>query len=111
MPDIRDVLRIALEWSGFTVAVAADGKAALEIVQALLIDLVLLDIKLPGVDGMMLLRHLRAMPIARAKPVILMSAFLTEQERARGLAEGANDYIIKPFHLPEVISKVNHLLG
>ena len=104
---IRTVLRGYLEADGFTVTEAADGEEALEVLHRLPIDVVLLDIMLPGVDGMEVLRRLRATSDAF---VILVSARTEEVDKLVGLGSGADDYITKPFSPREVVARVKAVL-
>lgn len=105
---IRRGLVDALRFGGYAVHEAADGRAGLELGLALRIDLALLDLVLPGVDGFELLAKLR-----RSKPtlpVILVTARGAEPERVRGLKEGADDYVVKPFSARELLARVEAVL-
>jgi two-component system phosphate regulon response regulator PhoB len=73
-------------------------------------DLVVLDLMLPGLSGIELCRRLRARPETRSLPIIMLTARGEESERIRGLATGADDYIVKPFSVPELIARVRALL-
>ena len=73
-------------------------------------DLVVLDWMLPGISGIELCRRLRARPETRALPVIMLTARGEESERVRGLVTGADDYIVKPFSVPELMARVRALL-
>lgn len=105
--DIAELLRLNLADEGYGVAVAPDGEAALDLLDGGLWDAVILDLMLPGMDGMEVCRHIRALP--RYTPIIIVSAKSAETERVLGLEEGADDYITKPFSLQEVKARVKAL--
>src|SRR5216683_3379646 len=73
-------------------------------------DLIVLDWMLPGLSGIELCRRLRARPETRSLPIIMLTARGEESERVRGLATGADDYIVKPFSVPELLARVKGLL-
>ncbi|MEZ5079444.1 MAG: response regulator transcription factor [Thermoleophilia bacterium] len=104
---IRRLLRMYLSDAGFTVAEAADGDQALEQVRRGGIDLMLLDLMIPGVDGFEVTRRLRE--IANI-PVIMVTARTEEAHRVTGLELGADDYVTKPFSPIEVVARVKAVL-
>jgi two-component system phosphate regulon response regulator PhoB len=105
------LLRYNLEAEGFSVDVIARGDDAdLALRDQALPDLVLLDWMLPGVSGIELCRRLRARPEAQFLPVIMLTARGEEAERIRGLKTGADDYLVKPFSIPELIARIRALL-
>jgi DNA-binding response OmpR family regulator len=106
-PNIRTVLRGYLEAAGFAVAEAADGEAAVDQVRRQPPDLVLLDIVLPGIDGLEALRQLRTFSDVY---VILVTARTEEVDKLVGLGVGADDYITKPFSPREVAARVKAVL-
>lgn len=106
-PHIRTVLRGFLQAEGFEVAEAADGEAALSEIRRQRPDLVLLDIMLPGIDGLEVLRRLRTFSDAY---VILVTARTEEVDTLVGLAVGADDYVTKPFSPREVTARVKAVL-
>jgi len=106
-PKIVDVLRAYLEGEGFEVATAADGPAALEAAAASRPDLALLDVMLPGIDGIELTRRFQR---DYDLPVILVTARTDEIDRLIGLEVGADDYISKPFSPREVVARVKAVL-
>jgi DNA-binding response OmpR family regulator len=96
-PDLVELVRRWLARAGHQVDHAATGPAALEALAAdPLPDLLLLDVMLPRIDGFAVLRRLRAEPRTQQLPVIILSSFDRDQDVARGLELGANDYIVKP---------------
>jgi DNA-binding response OmpR family regulator len=106
-PHIRTVLRGYLEAEGFAVAEAADGEAALREVRQRPPDLVLLDVMLPGIDGIEVLRQLRTFSDVY---VILVTARTEEVDKLVGLGVGADDYVTKPFSPREVAARVKAVL-
>jgi DNA-binding response OmpR family regulator len=106
-PNIRTVLRRYLEADGLAVAEAADGEAALAALRENPPDLVLLDVMLPGIDGIEVLRQLRSFSDAY---VILVTARTEEIDKLVGLGVGADDYVTKPFSPREVTARVKAVL-
>ncbi|WP_407755299.1 ATP-binding protein [Archangium sp.] len=107
--DMRDYVRRLLE-TRFSVEPVPDGLAALSAVQARLPDLVLSDVMMPGLDGLGLLRELRANPRTAAIPIILLSARAGEEATVDGLRSGADDYLVKPFSARELLARVEGCL-
>jgi two-component system, OmpR family, phosphate regulon response regulator PhoB len=104
------LLRYNLEAAGYDVDTAARGDDADVRLKETSPDLVILDWMLPGLSGIELCRRLRAQPETRQLPIIMLTARGEESERIRGLATGADDYIVKPFSVPELVARVNALL-
>ncbi len=104
---IREVVQYALEREGFRVTCVDDGLAAIEAGQRGDVDLVVLDIGLPGVDGLEVCRRLRAI---RAVPVLFLSARSDEIDRVLGLELGGDDYLTKPFSPRELVARVKAVL-
>lgn len=102
-PDIREVLRLYLENAGYRVVEAADGQEALEAVAAQHVDLCLLDIMMPRLDGYQTLKRLRE---SNSLPVIIISAKGQDPEKILGLDLGADDYLVKPFNPLEAVARV-----
>ena len=100
---LAETLRFNLEHEGYQVRTAADGIEGLSMARALRPDLVLLDLMLPRMDGLDVLRGIREHSQA---PVLLLTARTSEADRVRGLDLGADDYITKPFSLPELKARV-----
>ena len=101
--EIRSLLRLYLENAGYAVSEAADGKEAVSALQEGDIDLCLLDIMMPEIDGYHVLRKLRAFSNI---PVIIISAKDTDPEKILGLDLGADDYMVKPFSPLEAVARV-----
>jgi two-component system phosphate regulon response regulator PhoB len=104
------LLRYNLEAEGFDVDAIARGDEADTRLKESVPDLVILDWMLPGLSGIELCRRLRSRPETRALPIIMLTARGEESERVRGLATGADDYIVKPFSVPELLARVRALL-
>ena len=104
------LLRYNLEREGYEVDTIARGDDADTRLRERTPDLVVLDWMLPGLSGIELCRRLRARPETRSLPIIMLTARGEESERIRGLATGADDYIVKPFSVPELIARVRALL-
>jgi len=94
--------------AGFVVTVAADGLEGMHQVETATFDLVVLDIMLPGMDGLQLLSWMRAR--ALQTPVLILTARDTVSDRVRGLEVGADDYLIKPFAFSELLARVRTIL-
>ena len=109
-PDILQFVRMNLELEGFTVATAVSGPAALDTAKETPPDLVLLDIMMPEMDGLTVLRRLRTMPATMNVAVILLTAKALAEDRVKGLDLGADDYITKPFDLEELVARVKTVL-
>jgi len=101
------VLFELLKQSGYRVLVAKSGESALERLQSVSPDLIVLDVMMPGIDGFETCRRLKAEPATQNIPVIFMAALADTTDRVRGLALGAADYITKPFQGEEVLARVN----
>jgi CheY-like chemotaxis protein len=110
-PENLRVLGEMLEAEGYEVKVATDGPHALEIVESSKVDLILLDIRMPGMDGYEVCEKLKEGEGSREIPVIFLTALDAEDEEARGLKLGAVDYIAKPFKLELVKSRVVNQLA
>lgn len=106
--DLLAELKPFLERSGFTVATAANGRHALETLQSLTPDLIILDVLMPHMDGRELLRRLRQ--ANNWTPVILLTQVGTPVERAMSLQEGADDYLNKPFDPLELVARITAVL-
>lgn len=105
---IREVVRRYLEHDGFAVREAANGEAALAAVQRQPPDLIVLDLMLPGIDGLSLTRRLRR--DGHDVPIIMLTARGQTSDRILGLDQGADDYVVKPFSPQEIVSRVRAVL-
>ncbi len=104
------LLRYNLEAEGYEVETSARGDEADTRLKETTPDLIVLDWMLPGLSGIELCRRLRARPETRQLPIIMLTARGEESEKVRGLATGADDYIVKPFSVPELLARVRALL-
>jgi two-component system phosphate regulon response regulator PhoB len=108
--DLIELVRYNLEKEGYDVIAATDGQSGLEVVKKHRPDLVMLDLMMPGVDGLQVCQRLRADPRSGRIPVIMLTAKATEADRVVGLELGADDYITKPFSPREVVARVKAVL-
>ncbi|GAA2386404.1 response regulator transcription factor [Dactylosporangium salmoneum] len=107
-PTVSDVVRRYLEREDFAVRLAGDGRAALDAYRAERPDLVVLDLMLPGIDGLEVCRRLRAQD--PGLPIIMLTALGEESDRVLGLEIGADDYVTKPFSPRELVLRVQSVL-
>ena len=108
--NIREIESFALKNSGYQVCDFSNAKDFYRAVKEIKPDAVLLDIMLPDEDGMEILQKIRKTPETKRLPVIMITAKSTELDRVKGLDMGADDYIVKPFGVMELISRVKALL-
>jgi two-component system phosphate regulon response regulator PhoB len=109
-PAQRDILAYNLTREGYAVSQAGDGEEALLLLQEQGFDLILLDWMLPALSGIEICRRLKRDPKLREVPVIMLSARGEEADKVRGLDTGADDYLTKPYSLPELLARVrSHL--
>ena len=107
---LAEMLRYNLESEGFIVSQAESGEEAEIILAEERPDLVVLDWMLPAVSGIELCRRIRSKPETRTVPILMLTARGEESDRIRGLATGADDYVVKPFSLPELMARVKAIL-
>jgi len=101
-------LKFNLEHEGYEVVVAGNGEAALEFMSGQTFDLMILDLMLPRMGGIEVAKKIRETDTRF--PILMLSAKSTEEDRAKGLESGADDYLAKPFHLPELLLRVKGIL-
>ncbi len=106
--DIRDLIVLNLQHAGYEVQARADGIAALASQAEQASDLLILDLMMPGLDGLEVCKALRAR--GRATPILMLTAKSTELDRVLGLELGADDYLTKPFSMAELLARVKALL-
>lgn len=109
-PDIAEVVAHHLRRAGYEVERHATGVGVLQRLQAVRPDALILDLMLPGVDGLDICRAIRAEPTMAAMPIIMVTARADEPDRIRGLELGADDYVTKPFSPKELVARVAALL-
>ena len=103
---ISDLIRLNLTKAGYTCTAVYDGKAAADLLEDHDYDLILLDIMLPEINGYELMEYIRPMGI----PVIFLTAKASLDDRMRGLTSGAEDYLVKPFEIVELLARINIVL-
>jgi DNA-binding response OmpR family regulator len=108
--DIVDLLSINLEQEGYKVIPAYSGEEALELVRGKKPDLMILDLMLPGVQGLEVCRQVRADPDHASMAIVILSAKDAEVDRVLGLEIGADDYVVKPFSMRELTARVRAAL-
>ena len=108
---IAQWVRTYFEQAGFTVRLVADGRAGLDLVRQEPPDLVILDLNLPGMDGLDVCRAIRQdkMPAVANTPIIMLTARVEESDRLIGLELGADDYVVKPFSPKELVARARAL--
>ena len=105
-PAQREILRYNLASEGYEVAMAENGDDALILVEEVMPDVILLDWMLPGVSGIEICRRVKTRKETRMIPVIMLSARSEELDRVRGLETGADDYVVKPFSVTELMARI-----
>ncbi len=109
-PDIAELVRYNLERERFRVRVAVSGEAGLDLVRSEPPDLIILDLGLPGVQGLEVCRYLKLRPEYARLPVIILTARGEESDVVLGLELGADDYLVKPFKVRELLARVRAVL-
>ncbi|HWS48107.1 MAG TPA: response regulator [Acidimicrobiia bacterium] len=110
-PGMRAIVMINLEAEGFEVTVVEDGDRALQEVERLRPDLIVLDVMMPGQDGFTVLQALKARPETATIPVVLLTAKATDADIWEGWRSGADYYMTKPFKPEELAHFAHHILG
>jgi len=108
-PDIRRLIRMTLEFKGFAVHEAADGLDGLKQARSLKPDLILLDVMMPGMDGLSVQKTLAADPVLASIPVIMLSALGSTADVNAGLQTGVRAYLVKPFSPWELLDLAGQL--
>lgn len=108
--DICDLVALKLGGSGFSVSQAFDGVSGLQAARDGGFDLIILDVMMPGMSGLDVLRALREQPATSSTPVLLLTAKTQERDIEAGFAAGADDYITKPFSPRELLIRVRVIL-
>jgi two-component system, OmpR family, alkaline phosphatase synthesis response regulator PhoP len=107
---ISELVALHLSFEGHTSDRLTDGRVALDVARSKPYDLFILDVMLPGLDGVALCRALRQVPATRRVPVLLLTARREESDKVLGLDSGADDYLTKPFGVQELMARVRALL-
>mgnify|MGYP000489320458 CR=1 FL=1 len=109
-PDIRDVLKLTLAEENYTILEAEDGEEALKIINSRPLDLVILDYKIPKLDGRQVLRRVKDDLLLRHLPIIMLTGKGELEDKVGGLDAGADDYITKPFEPKELLARIRMTL-
>jgi DNA-binding response OmpR family regulator len=107
---IRELVRLHLSLAGFGVTEMGDGTRALELARSTRFDVIILDVMLPGIDGITLCRALRVEGANTHSPILMLTARDTESDKVVGLESGADDYLTKPFGMRELLARVGAML-
>ncbi len=105
---LREQLAAALKKEGYAVEQAPDGEEGMYLGEEFALDLAIIDLGLPGISGIELIRRLRAAD--KAFPILILTARGNWQDKVEGLEAGADDYVVKPFHMEEILARLNALL-
>lgn len=109
-PHIREILAFQLQRAGYDVIECPDGDVALANARSRAPDLALLDVMMPGLDGYEVCRRMRSSFLTRHIPIIFLTAKAEPDDRMQGLTGGANDYVVKPFDMPELLQRIRNAL-
>lgn len=109
-PSIRELIVYTLKNTGYDADGMQDGETLFRKLKVAMPELILLDIMLPGEDGIAILKRLKSSPLTKELPVILVTAKGTEYDKVLGLDLGADDYIAKPFGMMELLSRIKAVL-
>jgi len=109
--DIRDLIKLRFEQEGFRISLAADGEIALKKAKSEVPNLIVLDLMLPKKDGLSVCKELKADPVTKRIPVLMLTAKSEEVDRVLGFELGADDYLTKPFSPRELVLRVKAILN
>lgn len=105
-----DIMAFTFKQSGFEIIKAHNGKEALEVLEKEKIDLILTDIMMPVMDGFELARNVKDNPNHKHMPIIFLTAKSNIEDKNKGFSLGINDYVVKPFNLKDLVSRINKVL-
>lgn len=108
---MREMVAFTLRGAGYEVLEASDGQHALALVNTNRVDLVIADLNMPVMDGLTLIRRLRAMPAYRTVPILMLTTESDDRKKQEGRAAGATGWIVKPFNPEKLISVVQKVCG
>jgi len=108
---MRDMVSFTLKGAGYEVVEAADGQQALNVIGGTKVDLVITDLNMPVMDGLTLIKRLRAMPTHRTLPILMLTTESDDGKKAEGRSAGATGWIVKPFNPEKLISVVQKVCG
>jgi two-component system, cell cycle response regulator DivK len=109
--DTQSMVRFLLEYKGYEVLAAKDGKHGLELARQEKPDLILLDLAMPEMDGWLVAKQLKEAPETKAIPVIAVTAYTMSSDRRKAMDAGCDGFIGKPMNVPEFIAEVEKFLG
>ena len=109
-PNLILLVKDYLEFRGYNVDTAENGREALEVLDNLIPDMIICDIMMPEMDGYALVKHIREVPVTNRIPVLFLSAKGQSQDKVKGLNEGADVYMSKPFEPEELVAQVESSL-
>ena len=110
-PDTANLLQFHLQRHGYHTTVASDGFSALNLTFERHPDLIILDLMLPKLHGFEVCRMLKESPSTRHIPVFMLTAAASTENKVQGFSLGANDYMTKPFEIPELLARIESLLS
>ncbi|ALG72067.1 Fis family transcriptional regulator [Azospirillum thiophilum] len=108
---MRDMVSFTLRGAGYEVVEAADGQQAMNAIATTKVDLVITDLNMPNMDGLTLIRRLRAIPAHRTLPILMLTTEADEKKKAEGRTAGATGWIVKPFNPDKLVSVVQKVCG
>jgi DNA-binding response OmpR family regulator len=109
-PDAATLLEFHLRRQGYRTAVAPDGLSALNETFGRKPELVLLDLMLPKLHGLQVCRMLKTSPLTQHIPIIMVTALGSPEDKLKGFGQGADDYVTKPFDIPELLARIQAVL-
>ena len=109
-PSILELVKINLEMQGHQVITAPDGEAGYALIQQYHPQLAILDVMMPGVDGYTVAQRVRKNPAIAETPILMLTALGVVEDKVKGFDAGADDYLVKPFEIPELMVRVRALL-
>ena len=109
--SMRQMVAFTLKGAGHTVVEAEDGQAALEAVKGKKVDAVVTDVNMPRMDGITLVKSLRALPDFKFTPILLLTTESGDNKKAEGKAAGATGWLVKPFNPDQLLATIKKVLG
>lgn len=109
--SMRQMVEFTLKEAGHQVVAAEDGLAALNLAKGMTADLVITDINMPNMDGITLIKELRALPAFKFTPILTLTTESTTEKKLEGKNAGATGWIVKPFNPEKLLTTVNKVLG
>ena len=109
--SMRQMVEFTLKEAGHQVTVAEDGQAALNVAKGMASDLVITDVNMPNMDGITLIRELRALPAYKFTPILTLTTESATEKKMEGKDAGATGWIVKPFNPEKLLATVNKVLG